>query len=385
MFAVGLVRGKQGVFDFEIPKPEITKPDEVLIRMKEVGIDGTDINMVRYNLQDLPDGSDKIVMGHEGIGIVEQIGSKVESVSPGDIVAITVRRGCGECNPCLHNASDMCLTGRFKERGLHKLDGYLTQYIVDQEQYIAKVPSSFAKMAVLTEPISIVEKGIQELRIIQSRVPWTCVHPEHKDNLPQWGGCKIALVVGAGPLGLIATALLRLAGVTVFTADIIPEEHFKVSLVHRMGAGYLDARSKTPAELVDLGGTEEYLDIIFEASGAADFALELIKYMARSSIYIITGIPRQETLMQLDAAQLVRQIVRNNQVLAGSVNSNRSHFEMALQDIGKVDSTFKGILGELITERVSLKDYGLAFTSKGPGHIKTVIEVEPWEQKPLNV
>jgi glucose 1-dehydrogenase len=380
MFAVGLVRGEKGVFDFEIPKPEIKKPDEVLVRIKEVGLDGTDINMIRYNLQDLSSEHNQIVIGHEGIGVIEEVGNEVKSVGPGDIVALTVRRGCGECSPCLHNASDMCLTGRYKERGLHKLDGFLTQYVVDQEQYIARVPPAIARLAVLTEPVSIIEKSIQELRTVQSRVPWTCSHPEHGYLSPRWGGCKIALVVGAGPLGLIAVALMRLAGASVFTADIVPENHIKVSLVHRMGAGYLDARTKTPAELIDLGGTEQYLDIIFEASGVADKALELIKYMARNSIYIMTGIPRQETLMQIDAAQLVSQMVRNNQVLAGSINSNRIHFEMALQDISRINTTFNGILEELVTERFALKDYRQAFGPKGPDHIKTLIEVETWDK-----
>ncbi len=375
MLAVGLLRDKTGVYDFEIPRPEIKKPDEVLVKIQQVGIDGTDVNMVRYNLQDLPIGSDRIVIGHEGIGTVVETGKNVTSLHPGDRVAITVRRGCGECTPCLHNASDMCLTGRFKERGLHKLDGFFTEYVVDQEQYLARIPPELGLVSVLTEPVSIIEKGIQELRIIQSRMPWSCSVPQTTALAQQWGGCKIALVVGAGPLGLIAVALLRLAGVSVFAADIVPEDHLKVNLLHRLGAGYLDARSKTPAELVDLGGTEEYLDVIFEASGAADTALELIKYMARSSIYIMTGIPRQETVMQVDAAHLVRQIVHGNQVLAGSVNSNRSHFEMALHDIGIINSSFNGILSDMLTERIQLKDYAQVFSPKGPNHIKTVVEI----------
>lgn len=378
MQAVGLVRGKTGVHEFELPKPEIKHPDEVLMRIKQVGLDGTDFNMINSNSQDLPPGRNEMAIGHEAVGVVEEVGNTVKSVKPGDIVTPTVRRGCGECSPCLHNASDMCMTGRFKERGLHKLDGFLTQYAVDQEQYIARVPPEVTKLAVFTEPISIVEKGIQELRIIQSRIPWTCEHPEHTYLSPQWGGCKIALVVGAGPLGLIAIALLRLAGVSVFAADIVPEDHLKVSLLHGIGTGYLDSRHMSPAELIDLGGTEEYLDIIFEASGAAATALELIKYMARSSIYVMTGIPREEMLLQIDAAHLVRQIVRYNQVLAGSVNSNRSHFEMALQDIGRINSSYNRLLENMITERLSFKDWAQAFAPKGPNYIKTVIEVEPW-------
>jgi glucose 1-dehydrogenase len=93
MFAVGLIKNKTGVFDFEIPAPEIKNPDEVLIRIKEVGLDGTDINLVRYNLQDLPPGRDTMTMGHEAAGVVEEVGSGVKSVKPEDIVVITVRRG----------------------------------------------------------------------------------------------------------------------------------------------------------------------------------------------------------------------------------------------------------------------------------------------------
>jgi len=380
MFAVGIMRDKPGVHTLELPKPEVKKSDDVLVRVKQVGLDGTDFNMIRYNLQDLPPERSEMVIGHEVVGVVESVGDKVKSVKQGDAVTITVRRGCGECTPCLHNTSDMCLTGRYKERGLHKLDGFLTQFVVDQEQYVAKVPPELVNMAVFTEPISIVEKGIQQLRVIQSRLPWTCSHPEHGFDSPQWGGCKIALVVGAGPLGLIAVALLRLAGVNVFAADIVPEQHVKANLVHRMGAGYLDARNKTPAELIELGAGEDYLDIIFEASGAAAAALELIRYMSRGSIYVMTGIPREEVLMQIDAALLVRQIVRYNQVLVGCVNSNRSHFETALGDIGRINSSYRSILDQMLTERLSFQDYARAFLPKGPNHIKTVIEVEPWDK-----
>src|SRR4030065_109368 len=96
MQAVGMLRGKPGVHSFDIPTPEIQQPDEVLIRIKEVGLDGTDFNMVRYGLQDIAEGRDEIVMGHEGVGVVESVGSEVRALSPGDIVAITVRRGGGE-------------------------------------------------------------------------------------------------------------------------------------------------------------------------------------------------------------------------------------------------------------------------------------------------
>jgi threonine dehydrogenase-like Zn-dependent dehydrogenase len=145
-----------------------------------------------------------------------------------------------------------------------------------------------------------------------------------------------------------------------------------------MGAGYIDAREKSPGELMEAGAAEGNLDVIFEASGAADTAVKLMRYMSRSSIYVMTGIPREETEMELDAAQLVRQIVRYNQVVVGSVNSNRGHFGMALKDIPKINLAFGGVLESMLTQKVKFEECEKAFAPKDPAHIKTVIEVDPW-------
>jgi len=380
MLAIGMLRGKSGVHTFDLSKPEIMQPDEVLVRVKEAGVDGTDFNMVRHNLQDIAEDRNEIVMGHEMVGVVEAVGSEVRSVAPGDTVVMTVRRGCGICQPCLHNQSDMCITGLYTERGIHKRDGFFTEFAVDQEQYVVKVPADLVKLAVFTEPLSIAEKGIEQIRLIQSRLPWACEHPDHSFLSADWGRCKTALVLGAGPLGILATALLRLAEVYTYVADIVPEDSPKVHLVKHMGANYIDARSKTPKEMVEFCCSPSgNLDIIFEASGAAATAIELINYMSRSSIYVMTGIPHEELVMQVDAAQLVRQIVRYNQVVVGSVNSNRRHFEMALKDIPAINSRFGGMLEEMITHRFKLQDYERIFAPTDQKHIKTVIEVEPWE------
>ncbi|MBI2909329.1 MAG: alcohol dehydrogenase catalytic domain-containing protein [Chloroflexi bacterium] len=379
MLGVGMVRGKPSVHGFDVHKPEIQEADDVLVRVKEVGLDGTDFNMLRSGDQDIAPGRDKIVLGHELLGVVEVVGSKVTSVSPGDLVTMTVRRGCGECEPCMHNQSDMCLTGRFTERGIHKVDGFLTPYVVDKEQYVIKVPGELRQTAIFTEPLSIAEKGMEQLRVIQSRLKWSCPHPNHDFLEEDWGGCKTALVVGAGQLGLLATALLRLAGAYIYTADVLPDDTPKAALVKRMDANYLDARDKTPDEIVDLCCTfTGTLDIIFEASGAAETAVRLIPHMSRGSIYVMTGIPRGDLNIEIDAAQLVRQVVRYNQVIVGSVNSNRKHFEMALKDMRRIDSQFGGILQDMATHRFRLEDYQRAFSLADPNHIKTVIEVEPW-------
>ena len=124
MLAIGMRRGKTGVHTFNLPKPEIKRPNEVLVRVQEVGVDGTDFNMVKHNLPDIAEGRNEIIMGHEMVGKVEAIGSEVGSIAIDDTVVMTVRRGCGLCQPCLHNQSDMCMTGLYTERGIHKRDGF---------------------------------------------------------------------------------------------------------------------------------------------------------------------------------------------------------------------------------------------------------------------
>ncbi|MBT3363086.1 MAG: alcohol dehydrogenase catalytic domain-containing protein [Chloroflexi bacterium] len=376
MLAIGMYKGKPGAHKLDLPKPEITKPDDVLIKVKQAGVDGTDFNMIKHNLQDPAEGQDKIVMGHEMVGVVEAVGNDVKTIAVGDTVVLTVRRGCGICQPCLHNQSDMCMTGLYTERGIHKKDGFFTEYIVDQEQYAIKVPNDVADMAVFTEPLSIAEKGVEQIRLIQSRMPWACEHPNHSFDSQDWGKCKTALVVGAGPLGILATALLRLADVFTYVVDIVQEDSPKVHLVKHMGANYIDGRGKSAKELVDFCCTPtDNLDIVFEASGAAVTAVELINYMSRSSIYVMTGIPRQEIRTELDAAQLVRQIVRNNQVVVGSVNSNRSHFEMALKHIPQIEKRFSGMLKEMITHRFGLADHDRIFDLSDTSRLKTVIDI----------
>ncbi len=379
MFAVGMIRGKAGIGHFEVPMPEIRQPDEVLVRVKEVGLDGTDFAIARYGLNDMAKGENRMIMGHEMVGVVEEVGEGASSLAPGDPVVITVRCGCGICQPCRHNESDMCMTGLFSERGIHKLDGFLTRFTVAKERYVVKVPAELVKLAIFTEPLSIAEKAIEQITIIQSRLIWTCSHTEHAYSSEHWGDCKTALVVGAGPLGLLATALLRLNDVNTYTSDILPDDHPRAQLSRAAGTHYIDARGKTPDGLARMCYAIGNLDIIFEAAGAAATAVELINCMSRSSIYVMTGIPQGDLKIEVDAASIVSRLVRQNQVVVGSVNSNRTHFEKALKDIPEINSRFTGMLDRMITHRFRLEDYQQAFTPQDTPAIKTVIEVEPWD------
>ena len=377
MKAIGMIRGESGVTELELPRPVIRTEDEVLIRVDEVGLDGTDFGILAKNKPDIAPGADYMVLGHEVTGRVEAVGKAVTSLRQGDLVTVTVRRGCGICHPCLENQSDMCMTGLYTERGIHKLDGFLSEYIVDKEQYVVKVPADCTDMAVLSEPISIVEKGIEQIRLIQSRLPWNCVHPEHSFDSPMWGGCKLAMVIGAGPLGLMAAALLRLAGASVIVTDIVDKDHPKAKTAGYLEAEYINVRGMTAEQIMGQSPIKgERLDIIFEASGASAVALELVNFMSRSSIYVMTGIPQNEQKVDIDAAAVMRQMVRFNQVIVGSVNSNRRHFESVMKAIPRLKERYPELRDRVLTDRFGFGEYQEAFSRRNAEGIKTYIGLD---------
>jgi threonine dehydrogenase-like Zn-dependent dehydrogenase len=371
-----LVREKAGVHEFEVEEPQIVDEHDVLVRVKRVGLDGTDFQMLRYDKKDIAVNEQGIVLGHEMVGVVEDVGSGVSTLKKGDYVTMTIRRGCGRCRPCGGNQSDMCMTGLYTERGIHKTHGFLTERVVDREKYILKVPKNIVKYAVLTEPLSIAEKATEMVRFIQRRMPWGCAHPDHAPDTPLWGGCKTSLVIGGGSLGFLATCLLRLSGARTYVAEIVEADNIKVQLLKALGAAHVDVRGREPEDVVEYCCRESHLDMILEASGASEFALRLIPHMARSSVYILMGIPPGEYRREIDANRLLRQIVRYNQVVMGSVNSNRRHFEMALADMPRINSTFDDILDGMFTHKFKFSEWAEAFKVSDPNQMKITVEMD---------
>lgn len=373
IFAVGLRKSVTGVTHFDIEKPQIRADDEVLFKIIRVGLDGTDRTIVHENLFDPPPGEDVMTLGHEAVGRVEEVGAKVKTLKVGDYVVPTVRRGCGRCASCLHGQSDTCSTGLFTERGIHKLHGYFTEYAVDSEEYLVKVPDDLLDFAVLTEPLSISEKVLSDIRLIQSRLPWSCEHPEHRYDLPGWAGCKAALVVGAGALGFMIASLLRLDAVDTYVAEIAVEDVHRVGLVKELGTHYIHVTDMEGEGVERVTGP---LDVIVEASGAVQLAIDLILALGRNGIYVLTGLPFGVVGVCADGARLLRQITRFNQAILGVVNSNRKHYEAALKDLQRVREQFGVPLSQVITHRYPLQEYREAFENQDPNALKIVLEME---------
>jgi threonine dehydrogenase-like Zn-dependent dehydrogenase len=204
MKAIAIVPGTAGARIVDRPEPTITNPVEVKVKVKRVGICGTDREEVSGGRADAPDGQKELIIGHEMLSQVVEVGSSVMRAKVGDFAVFTVRRGCGQCPPCLMGRADMCQTSNYKERGILGLDGYQTEFVVDKEEYIVSVPAELEAFGVLMEPLSIVEKGIEEaLRLQAVRSPEAAV-------APAWIVGTRCLVAGLGPVGLLACMVLRL-------------------------------------------------------------------------------------------------------------------------------------------------------------------------------
>ena len=122
MRAVAVVPGKRDSLHVrsDAPEPRPGK-DEALVRVVEAGVCGTDVEIQQGLYGEAPPGSEFLILGHENLGVVESAPAG-SIVAAGDLVVCTVRRPCPErCRPCASEQNDICLTGHFRERGIHTL------------------------------------------------------------------------------------------------------------------------------------------------------------------------------------------------------------------------------------------------------------------------
>src|SRR5438270_3077904 len=199
MRAIAVTPAKAGsAQQLELPKPRL-ETGMALMRVLEVGIDGTDTEINNGEYGEAPPGSYVLVIGHEALSVVETVGEGVAGFTPGDLVVSTVRRP-DDCPNCKAGESDMCLFGRYTERGIKGAHGYMGEYYSGTPAFMVKIPSALRPFAVLLEPLSIVEKATFQAWRIQERMVWQPAR---------------AVVLGAGPIGILGTILLRLRGLEV--------------------------------------------------------------------------------------------------------------------------------------------------------------------------
>jgi threonine dehydrogenase-like Zn-dependent dehydrogenase len=312
----------------------------VLVKVLQVGVDGTDkeINLGEYG--NAPEGFSFLVIGHESFGRVVGVGPRVSEFAPGDYVVATVRRPGSSIYDQI-GAYDLTTDETYFERGINLRHGYLTEYYVDDPEYIVRVPPALKNFGVLLEPLSIAEKGIEQAYEIQRR-------------LKVWRPRRAA-VIGAGTLGLLASLILRLRGLEVTTLARTPPPTRNSELAKRIGARYVSTRQTSMQQAAESAGP---FDIIFEATGNSSAAFEAMQVLGRNGALIWTGIAGAGKNIEIPGDRILLNFVLGNKVAFGSVNANRVYFERGVQDMAHAHALYPGWLDSLLTHRVDgLENY----------------------------
>jgi glucose 1-dehydrogenase len=351
-----------------VPEPRLDSPDQVLIHPLEVGICGTDRDIVRFEFGTPPEGLDYLVLGHETIGEVVEVGKSVEGFRKGDLVVPTVRRPCPDpsCIPCRTHQSDMCFTGCYTERGIRSASGYLTELIAEHPAFLTKIPRDLRAVAILVEPLTLTEKALKELDQVQSRLPWEC----GPDTPGGKYGCRSALILGAGPVGFLAAISLADLGMKTYVASRNPPDDPKVRVLIDAGIDYFCTAVKSPQEI---GAAIGNVDLIFEAAGNSRLSFEYLSILGINGIYLMTGVPGLGNQVTIDGDDIMRRLVLNNQVVLGVVNANIEAFRRGVEHLAILAERYPETIQALITKRAPMEDFPQYLTQKRRGEIKTVL------------
>ena len=347
----------------ELPKPsvnDIPNGRGVLVKVLRVGVDGTDkeINAAEYGAA--PQGYNFLVIGHESFGRVEAVGPNVTEFHPGDYVVATVRRPGSSIYDQI-GTYDMTTDDTYFERGINLRHGFLTEYYVDDPEYIVKVPAGLKEVGVLLEPTTVVEKGIAQAYEIQRR-------------LRVWRPQRAA-VMGAGTVGLLATLVLRLRGLEVTTFGLTRKPYRNSDLIEALGARY-----ESTADLPILAGAKHCgpFDLIFEATGFSPVVFESMQALAKNGVLVLSSVTGGNRKIEVPADKINLEFVLGNKVMVGTVNANREYFEMGVRDMAQAEAQYPGWLGRLLTHPVKgLENYQELFRqlTTANGAIKVFCEV----------
>jgi threonine dehydrogenase-like Zn-dependent dehydrogenase len=317
----------------------------VLVDGLLMGVCGTDAEIARDGYGMAPPGRSNLVLGHESLGRV-QLAPEGSGFTAGDLVAGVVRRPDG-CAACAQDQWDMCLTGDYVERGIKAADGYgATSWRADP-RFLVKLDPSLGDLGVLLEPTSVVAKAWDQVDRIGARAYWAP---------------KTALVTGAGPIGLLAALLGVQRGLEVTVVDLANDGP-KPGLVADLGATY--SSSKVPD--LDLRP-----DVVIECTGVGSLVFDCIEHTGPNGIVALTGISAARASMQTPFTALNKELVLTNEVVVGSVNAGRRHYEQAVQALAQADRAW---LGRLITRRIPLESWPDAL-AKAVDDVKVVIDLQ---------
>lgn len=331
----------------EVPEPP-PEDGEILCATVAVGVDGTDEEIVQGGYGEAPPGRERLILGHESLGRVLEAPAG-SGFGPGDLVVGVVRRPDPvPCGNCAVGEWDMCRNGLYTERGIKGRDGFLSERFRIEPGFAVKAEPALGRLAVLTEPASVVAKAWEHVERIGSRARFAP---------------RSVLVTGAGPLGLLGALLAVQRGYEVHVLDVV-ESGPKPGLAGELGATY-------HAGSLDDAGID--FDVVIECTGVGPLAFHAVEHLAPDGIMCLTGISPAGRSERLNLDALNKGIVLNNNVIFGSVNAGLRHYEQAAGALAAADPAW---LDRLVTRWVPFDRWAEALERR-PDDVKTAVELPP--------
>ncbi len=346
MQAVTVAPGRVGSLKLD----EVAEPGaelgSVLVEALAVGVCGTDVEIASGGYGWAPPGKERLILGHESLGRVVDPGPSGLAVGE-HVVGIVRRPDPVPCPNCAVGEWDMCSNGGYTERGIKQVDGFMSQRWRIEPEYAVRVDKDLGLLGVLLEPTTVVAKAWEQIITIGQRTFW---EPH------------TVLVVGAGPIGLLAALLAAQRGVEVHVLDRVTTG-LKPALVEGLGATY------HTGSIADLGLRP---DIVVECTGVGELIRDAMHAAAAGGIVCLTGVGSADPAGAdaSEATTLATEAVLKNLVVFGSVNANRRHYYRAARALARADRSW---LARLVTRRVRLDDVGQAL-ERTSDDIKVVLE-----------
>jgi threonine dehydrogenase-like Zn-dependent dehydrogenase len=330
----------------DVAEPNL-REGSVLVEAIAVGVCGTDVEMVQGKYGWAPPGETRIVLGHESLGRVLETDPTC-GLKEGDLVVGIVRRPDPvPCSSCAVGEWDMCRNGLYTERGIKQINGYMSQRWRIEPDYAIKVDSGLGLLGVLLEPTTVVTKAWEAVAAIGTRCFW---EP------------RTVLVVGAGPIGLLAALLGTQKGLDVHVLDQMKSGR-KPDLVRELGATYHSG---------GMQGLGFAPDIIIECTGVGSLINESIQMVGSGGVVCLTGVGSGGSHNALSTADVAAEAVLRNKVVVGSVNANKRHWYKAGVALARADRAW---LSHLVTRCESPDNFTHALERK-PDDIKVVIQFD---------
>ncbi len=244
-------------------------PNDVRIQIRAGGICGSDLHYYNhYRMGDFP-VREPFILGHEGAGIVECIGSNVTEISVGDVVTVNPSQPCRSCEFCLSGRELLCSNMKFlgSSRRTPHVQGIFSEFFITDKSQCFVVPSDLSvHIAAFAEPLSVALHAIRK------------------------AGCLIGaniLITGAGPIGALVLVAAKLAGACSITIIDILDAPLKVA--EKMGADHAFNIIKNDQILHNPKKPRGSFDVAFEASGNPSAVLNAIRYVRPGGILVQIG------------------------------------------------------------------------------------------------